>query len=142
MLSQKYIFPIIPDSSTRESGTVTCSEKMPFSRLWDVHPMSNRGASGRFKRPSVPWSAPSQRAATLIRRPAVLQVTAKGNPRDVMHMMEDLLKEGIVEVDPNLGAVVILKELSENSLKIKVKYKRPSIREVYTKMAGSLSTRR
>lgn len=33
--------------------------------------------------------------------------------------MEDLCKEGIVEV--NLGAVVILKELSENSLKIKVK---------------------
>lgn len=32
--------------------------------------------------------------------------------------MEDLFKEGIVEV--NLGAVVILKELSENSLKIKV----------------------
>lgn len=48
------------------------------------------------------------------------QVTAKGNPRDVIHMMEDLLKEGIVEVDHNLGAVVILKELSENSLKIKV----------------------
>lgn len=33
-------------------------------------------------------------------------------------MMEELFKEGIVEV--NLGAVVILKELSENSLKIKV----------------------
>lgn len=47
-----------------------------------------------------------------------LQVTAKGNPRDVIHMMEDLFKEGFVEV--NLGAVVILKELSENSLKIKV----------------------
>ncbi|CAB1114831.1 unnamed protein product [Ectocarpus sp. CCAP 1310/34] len=46
-----------------------------------------------------------------------LEVTAKGNPRDVIHMMEDLFKEGIVEV--NLGAVVILKELSENSLKIK-----------------------
>lgn len=48
------------------------------------------------------------------------QTTAKGNPRDVIHMMEDLLKEGIVEVDPNLGAVVILKELSEHALKIKV----------------------
>lgn len=47
-----------------------------------------------------------------------LQVTAKGNPRDVIHMMEDLFKEGFVEV--NLGAVVVLKELSENSLKIKV----------------------
>lgn len=35
-------------------------------------------------------------------------------------MMEDLLKEGIVEIDTNLGAVVVLKELSENSLKIKV----------------------
>ncbi|CAM9438002.1 unnamed protein product, partial [Scytosiphon promiscuus] len=46
-----------------------------------------------------------------------LEVTAKGNPRDVIHMMEDLFKEGIVEV--SLGAVVILKELSENSLKIK-----------------------
>ncbi|CAM9600232.1 unnamed protein product [Ectocarpus sp. 6 AP-2014] len=46
-----------------------------------------------------------------------LEVTAKGNPRDVIHMMEDLFKEGFVEV--NLGAVVILKELSENSLKIK-----------------------
>eukprot|EP00903_Cladosiphon_okamuranus_P014404 g13372.t1 len=45
-----------------------------------------------------------------------LEVTAKGNPRDVIHMMEDLFKQGIVEV--NLGAVVILKELSENSLKI------------------------
>eukprot|EP00752_Nemacystus_decipiens_P009643 g8614.t1 len=46
-----------------------------------------------------------------------LEVTAKGNPRDVIHMMEDLCKEGIVEI--NLGAVVILKELSENCLKIK-----------------------
>lgn len=36
-------------------------------------------------------------------------------------MMEDLLKEGIVEVDQNLGAVVILKELSENLLKIQVR---------------------
>lgn len=36
-------------------------------------------------------------------------------------MMEDLLKEEIIKVDRNLGAVVILKELSENSLKIKVR---------------------
>ena len=48
------------------------------------------------------------------------KVTAKGNPRDIIHMMQDLIKEGIVEIDQDLRAVVILKELSEKSLKIKV----------------------
>lgn len=49
------------------------------------------------------------------------QITAKGNPRDIVDMMEDLLKEGIVEVDRDLGAVLVVKDLSENSLKIKVR---------------------
>lgn len=47
-------------------------------------------------------------------------MTAKGNPRDIIHMMEDLLKEGIVEVDHELRGVVILKKLCENSLNIQV----------------------
>ncbi|CAM9686439.1 unnamed protein product, partial [Choristocarpus tenellus] len=47
------------------------------------------------------------------------QVTAKGNPRDVVHMVEDLLKEGMVEVDKSRGEALVLKELSGNFFKIK-----------------------
>ena len=49
-------------------------------------------------------------------------MTAKGNPRDIVHMMQDLIKEGMVEIDHDLRAVVVLKELCENSLKIKVNH--------------------
>ncbi|CAN0258056.1 unnamed protein product [Ascophyllum nodosum] len=48
-----------------------------------------------------------------------LEGTAKGNPRAVIHMMETLLEKKIVKVDHSIGAAVVLKQLSKDSLEMK-----------------------